>query len=188
MFKKPVFFFIYFAFFFALYGCVNLNPYRVGDNIDDKNSISYAVNLPCVINDMSKQICNDSRLDKKCKIGLSDFLNTNDMHIDKDGLYMKNLLYDDLSRCSLNVEKTDFKEWFEVKKNDVEFLNRKTDTRYFIVGTYFYCDKQYRIIIRAVDTKTDKVLTLSQKNISVKEINFDLNRLDIPREIKLIIP
>lgn len=174
---KRVFFL--FAALIVLQSCVETKPFRVGENIDDSHKIVNMGNIESSIDSVAKSICSI----EPTNAAMCDFIDTLNGKIDDNGKYLsfdlKNRI---LKKCNKRIDTVDCTKWINMKNKKLTLKPQK-GFKYFILGTYRYREGGYDLFVKVLDLKKKSSATIAAKRIYNCKIEFDINRLHIPKKV-----
>ncbi len=176
---KNVVFFSILLISLILSSCVQLKPFKVGNNIDIKNRIIYMDNLEQTMHSIAKQICKDNITN----IAINNFIDTLNKRVTDDGKYLaldlKNKLW---QLCRAKTTIINNSQWLKQTANNT-IIKPHGNFSYFIYGTYEYTYRGYAMFVKLINIKTKTNIKLFAEKICNKKAIFDIDALHIPQEI-----
>jgi hypothetical protein len=166
-----------------LQSCVDLSPYRVGDNVDRQWSILQAKGVDEELNKTAGYICYSNTAMKNIAIGIFATHTTAEHY---DGIVLAQRLKDKLiDKCGLSTYTINTYQYLD-KKNYGKLIKQPPKKYEFLVyGYYRYIDRGYDFHIIIADLKSMKIIKSVHSQIPLHKLRFDIDTLHIPQEIEL---
>ncbi|WP_035586846.1 hypothetical protein [Hippea jasoniae] len=173
--------FLIFLVAIALYSCVNLKPFEVGDNIDASWQLRNLTSFDKEIGKFAKTIC---PVVKNSRLISVDLYNENSGFIDENGEYAGYLIARKLNQlCEVYAEYVSHPKWVEFN-NSIEIKNPPESFDYAVVGSYKYYNHCWDVNLELVDLKNGIVAKTYSFVASKKSIKFSIEPLHIPSEVE----
>lgn len=165
----------------AVSSCVNVKPFRVGDNIDADWQIKNLHATAVKFSEVSKQMC---RYVNNSRLAVLDFVDDNSNYIDSNGKYLAFLLSEDLNKnCQTTARYEGSPDWFDYKHLIIK--NTHPDRYEFaIVGDYIYYNHCYFVYIRIIDLKLNTIARTFHFPVGRQGVDFSIEPLHIPNDVE----
>lgn len=176
-------YFILFFILLILNSCIDTKPFRVGDNLDYTWHISNISSTDSKLDDAASYICNLRSTLRQLAVG---YFTSRDFNNPYESKILAIKLQNKLKKqCGIISELIDTYQYIDFKNFDVIIKKPSKNYSFMVYGNYTYFNKGYNLNIIVYRLQDLKILEILRYRIPVHNLNIDINKIEIPREINL---